>query len=100
MDTDDERRQAARRKVQSLKGFYRHLMIYAAVNIGLLAINLITSPDTLWFYWPLLGWGIGLSFHALQVFRPVQLFGRDWEERKVREYMARDGRDSGPPGQA
>ena len=99
MDSDDERRRAARRKVQNLKGFYRHLMIYVAVNIGLLAINLITSAETLWFYWPLLGWGIGLLFHALQVFRPVQLFGRDWEERKIREYMARDGRDSTPPGQ-
>lgn len=99
MDPHDERRESARRRVEALKGFYYHLIVYLAVNIGLLAVNLITSADKLWFYWPLLGWGIGLVIHALQVFRPIRLFGRDWEERKVREYMARDGGNPDPPAQ-
>jgi hypothetical protein len=25
----------------------------------LLVINLVTSPDHLWFYWPLFGWELG-----------------------------------------
>ena len=35
----------------------------AIVNGGLLAINLLSSPGHWWFYWPMLGWGIGLAAH-------------------------------------
>ncbi|MCJ7685853.1 MAG: 2TM domain-containing protein [Desulfobacteraceae bacterium] len=38
------------------------------VNILLIIINLLTSTQELWFKWPLIGWGIGVFFHALGVF--------------------------------
>ena len=50
-------------------GFRVHLITYVAVNALLLAINLVTSPYKLWFYWPLLGWGIGILGHAFAVYR-------------------------------
>ena len=50
------------------KDFYRHLSIYVIVNIALVFINLMSAPDTIWFIWPLFGWGIGIAFHALNVF--------------------------------
>jgi hypothetical protein len=49
-------------------GFYIHLAVFIAVNILLIFINLSTSTDRLWFKWPLLGWGVGLVFHAVAVF--------------------------------
>ena len=49
------------------KGFRYHLIIYAVVNALLIIINLSTTPDKLWFYWPLLGWGIGILAHGLAV---------------------------------
>lgn len=79
----------ARRHVRKLKSFYGNLIAYIIVNAFLIAVNLLTTPHNLWFFWPLLGWGIGLVFHAIGTFRPFNLFGRDWEERKVREYMQR-----------
>jgi hypothetical protein len=54
------------------RGFRIHALTYAAVNILLLVINLATSPDDLWFYWPLLGWGIGLTGHAYAVHRRLE----------------------------
>jgi hypothetical protein len=51
------------------KGFRLHLIIYAVVNALLIVVNLMTTPDKLWFYWPLLGWGIGLAGHAFGVYR-------------------------------
>ena len=33
----------------------------------LIAVNLLLTPDKLWFYWPLLGWGIGILAHGLAV---------------------------------
>jgi 2TM domain len=49
-------------------GFAIHLTVYLVVNALLVAINLTTSTQYLWFKWPLLGWGIGVFFHALAIF--------------------------------
>ena len=48
-------------------GFLIHLAAYLSVNFLLLVINLLTTPNELWFYWPLLGWGIGILAHGLAV---------------------------------
>ena len=83
----DERYEKARKRVEEIKGFYSHLIAYICVNIGLVIINLITSPGYLWFFWPLMGWGIGLIFHALGVFVFSKFPGKQWEERKIKEVM-------------
>lgn len=76
-------------QVRKLRGFYLHLMKYVVVNLGLLAINLIFSPHTLWFYWVMLGWGLGLLSHAFRVFQPVRVLGPDWEKREVEKRLGR-----------
>ncbi len=80
----------AKKHVQELKGFYRHLSSYVLINAFLIAINLITSPNELWFYWPLFGWGIGIIAHAVSVFGGARFLGKEWEERKIRELMDKD----------
>jgi hypothetical protein len=45
-------------------GFRINLAAYVGVNLLLLVINLLTTPDHLWFYWPLVGWGIGIVAHG------------------------------------
>ena len=52
-----------------------------------MSINVIVSPDGLWFFWPLMGWGIAVALHALRVFGAGRWFGADWEERKIDELM-------------
>ena len=52
-------------------------------------INLLSGGQW-WFYWPLLGWGVGLGVHALNVYVLDGRFGQVWEERKTREMMGRD----------
>jgi hypothetical protein len=65
---NNEAYEIAERRVEAKLAFYRHLAIYVAVNVLLIIINLITSPETLWFIWPLLGWGIAIVIQAIQVF--------------------------------
>ena len=48
--------------------FFIHLGVYAAVNALLAYIDLTRSPEQIWFYWPLAGWGIGIVAHAVAVF--------------------------------
>jgi hypothetical protein len=86
MSDQEIRYQNAKKKVEALKAFYRHLTVYVLVNLLLLTINLLTSPHSLWFYWPLLGWGIAVALHALRVFG-FSRSGQDWEERKINELM-------------
>ena len=65
---NQEAYQKAKKRVEAKIGFYIHLAVYVGVNILLIIINLLTSPQELWFKWPLIGWGIGVFFHALGVF--------------------------------
>ncbi|WP_437734535.1 2TM domain-containing protein [Sorangium sp. So ce1335] len=44
-------------------GFRSHLFSFVVVNAFLFAINALT-PGPWWFFWPLLGWGLSLAFHA------------------------------------
>lgn len=78
----------ARRQVYRLRNFYQHLVVFAVVNTGLAAINLIASPARLWFYWPLLGWGVWLVLHGFATFGRGRWLGAEWEERKLQELMA------------
>ena len=83
----DEKYEKAKKRVEEIKGFYSHLIVYAAVNVVLVIINLVTSPGVLWFYWPMLGWGIGLFFHGMGVFVFSRVPSRNWEEKKIKEIM-------------
>ena len=78
----------ARRQVRGLRSFYKHLVVFAVVSAGLAAINLIASPARLWFYWPVLGWGVWLVLHAFATFARGRWLGADWEERKIKQFMA------------
>ncbi|SFR31274.1 2TM domain-containing protein [Robiginitalea myxolifaciens] len=85
----------AKQRVEELKKFYGNLTSYVFV-IGLLAvINYITYWEYKWFLWAALGWGIGLFFHAVRTFRMNPFFNRQWEERKIREFMEEDEKRGG-----
>jgi len=85
--SEDPAYKAARKRVKEIKEFYTHVAIFIIVNGFLFLLNMLTSPDSLWFYWPLLGWGIGLGAHAYTVYGENGVFGKDWEDRKIRELM-------------
>jgi hypothetical protein len=84
---DQEAYNRAKKRVRQIKGFYIHATVYVAVNVLLIAINLATSPRQIWFFWPLVGWGIGLAAHGLSVFGLGGFLGADWEERKIKEIV-------------
>ena len=83
----EDRFELAKKRVDDLKGFYQHLLSFVMVNVILFLIDVATSPGDYWFYWVTLFWGIGLFSHGMAVFGFNGILGRDWEERKIREYM-------------
>lgn len=59
-------------KVHKKQGFYNHMRAYLIVNGALFLINLVADPHDLWFFYPLIGWGIGIAFHASNAFNPSE----------------------------
>ena len=78
----------AKERVEELKKFYGNLTSYILVISLLAGINYWTNEwRYMWFLWAAFGWGIGLFFHAINTFNLNPFFGRDWEQRKIREFM-------------
>ena len=76
-------------KVRKIRGFYIHLAQYVVVICVLAVINLVMHPSKLWFFWPALGWGIGLLAHAAATFEFIPFFGAEWDRKQVEKHLGR-----------
>lgn len=76
----------AKKHVEEIKGFYGNLISYCLVIPFLMFINYKTYWDFQWFWFPMLGWGMGIIFHGFSVFG----YGKTWEERKIKELLEKE----------
>jgi transcriptional regulator with XRE-family HTH domain len=76
-------------QVRKLKGFYIHLAQYVLVVALLTVINALTTPNRWWVQWVVMGWGIGVFFHWLQISERFGLFGSKWEKEQVEKRLGR-----------
>lgn len=83
----EERYIRARRHVENLKEFYYNLISYCFIIPFLIFINYKTFWGFQWFWFPMLGWGLGLAFHAYKVFVNDKILGVNWENRKIEQFM-------------
>ena len=83
-----------RERVKSIKSFYDHLLIYAIIISGLTIVNFIDSPDDLWFYIPLVIWGIIIILHAVRVFGKGKFLGDEWVEKKTIKLMKEKNKEN------
>ncbi|MBS4040523.1 MAG: histidine kinase [Flavobacteriales bacterium] len=84
--TNQELYLKAKKRVEDLKGFYGNLFSYCLVIPLLIFINYQTYWEFKWFFFPMLGWGLGLAMHALQTFG----YAQTWEEKKIKELMEKE----------
>ncbi len=87
-DNQENAYQKAKKRVEEIKGFYGNLVSYCVVIPFLIFINYWSYWGFQWFWFPMLGWGMGIVFHAFAVFG----YGKTWEERKIREIMEQEER--------
>jgi len=74
----------AKERVEKIKGFYGNLASYCLIIPILIIINLTTNSNGFqWFWFPMLGWGLGVLFHAFETFG----YGKSWEEKKIQEIL-------------
>jgi hypothetical protein len=79
----------ARRRVEEEKGFYNHLFVYAVFVVFFFILNQLTARAQ-WWYWPTLGWGIGVFSHFMGTFGKPWILGKNWEDRRMRTLMEQD----------
>ena len=79
----------ASKRVKEIKEFYGSLISYLIVIPVLIFINFKTFAGFQWFWFPMLGWGLGLTFHAFRVFG----YGKSWEERKIKEILDKENKE-------
>ena len=93
------RYEKAFKKVKKIKGFYTHLLVYVVINIMIVIMN-IQNLDKGESYFQIKNfftaffWGIGLLGHAISVFGPEILFRKNWEERKIKEYIEKENQSN------
>lgn len=94
----DERYADAQKRVKQLKGFYSHLAAYLLVNILIVFLNISSLKEGESYFqfenfFTAFFWGIGLLAHGVSVFGHHLIFGRNWEERKIKEFMEKEKHD-------
>ena len=95
---DKDKYERAQKKMKDIKGFYTHLTVYLIINtflvlaqMGIFSGSLSHVGFPIWgFFTTPFFWGIGVFFHGLYVFQHKFSFFRNWEERKIKEYMEKD----------
>ncbi|MCW8980402.1 MULTISPECIES: 2TM domain-containing protein [Altibacter] len=85
----------AKERVADIKKFYTSLMLYVVFIGFLAALNYYTNELRYpWFLWAAFGWGIGIVIQAVKAFRWMPYMNKEWEERKIKEYMEKDSENS------
>ncbi len=72
----------AQRNVKNRKHFLRHVFAWVIMSVFFILLNLSTS-DYFWAIFPILGWGIGVAFHGIQV------FSDEWENVEIEKEFER-----------
>lgn len=79
----------ARRRQRRRRGFVAHFANFAVVNGMLVTIDFLTLGGP-WFQWPLMGWGLGLAIHGVNVLVPPD---EEKERRRAERELRREQRD-------
>ena len=85
----DLKYERAKEHVEKLKGFYIHFAIYLLMVPVFIFLN-FRSTSFPWAIFPIVGWGFGVTGHAMETYNYNPLLGKNWEERKMKEFMEED----------
>ena len=105
---NQEKYERARKKVDAIKGFHKHVAVYIVINLFILLLraNVLSMlrPNRMdleferWLDWNTWGtaflWGVALIIHGFYVYRANFGFIKRWEDRKIREIMEKEERSN------
>ncbi len=66
---NQERRDAAIKRIKDKRDFKTHVVSYVVVNLFLVGVWAVSGGGYFWPGWVMAGWGIGLVLHGWQTYR-------------------------------
>ena len=81
----DSAESRARARVKDYTDFMWHLASFVIVNAFLWALDLWQGGGLDWAFWPTIGWGIGLAFHAAAYF-----IGDSSQSRRYQKFLSEE----------
>jgi hypothetical protein len=66
---NQERRDAAIKRIKDKRDFRTHVVSYVVVNLFLVGVWAVSGGGYFWPGWVMAGWGIGLVLHGWQTYR-------------------------------
>ncbi len=72
------------RRMKAQKRFRIHLIVFLSIQTMVVILNALFWQGYAWAVWPILGWGVGLLFHAASAYAPR---GNRLDEKHVLEIM-------------
>ncbi len=89
---DTERYERAKQRMEEIKGFYWHLFAICLATPIVVVINYLTT-DFPWSLFPIGAFLLSIAIHWFAVFKRGSFFTRQWEEKKIREFMDEDSEE-------
>jgi hypothetical protein len=80
----------AKAYIKELKEFYTHLITYLIMVPVFIFINYFTGSSFRWARFAIGGWGLGVLGRASHTCGWNPLFNKDWEKRKIEEFLRND----------
>jgi hypothetical protein len=78
----------AKERVEAIKAFYGKVFKYIVAIVITGSINYYLNEwSNPWFLWVVLGVAIATAVKAIKLFGYDALMGRNWEQRKIDEFM-------------
>jgi hypothetical protein len=88
---DNEKYLKAQERVNEIKVFYGKVSSALFTIVIVASINYYLNEwQYPWFLWVVFGLGISLFFKANKIFNLNPFMNRDWEERKIQEFMKQE----------
>ncbi len=96
-NNEEKRYLRAKKRIEELKKFYKHLAVYIIVNTFISTRKIMRNMENgetfeeaffdsstfiVWFFW-----GIGIVLQAFKIFGFNFFMGKNWEEQKIKELM-------------
>ncbi len=66
-EIDPDLRECAVNRLEAREDFKRHLTAYVLMSGMFVAVWFFSGVGYFWPIWPMLGWGIGLAWHAVSL---------------------------------
>ena len=84
-----EIREKARKKVRSIKRLYIHCALLAIMSVFFFALNVLTDPFFMWFFFPILPWAAIVAFHYVLVkgIPGSNILSKEWEEEELEKQL-------------